>query len=134
MHDYGAFFAAHPGDRPYRSNYERLASAYGQTPNLWMALGEVSNNLVAIRIDGVSPRAVDCFLPQTGLTFGTRSGSSSHRIYRCTGPGLCPNRLFYARGKGAPVELRGEGKFLLLPSSEQVFGETLEFCSTEHPG
>jgi hypothetical protein len=30
--------------------------------------------------------------------------------------------------------LRGEGKFLALPSSEPVFGATLEFCSTEQPG
>ncbi len=133
MRGYGAFFAARPGDRPYHANYEKLASVYGETPNLGMVLGEESNGLVAVTLHHhASPRAADLFLPQTGLIFGTLSRPRSHRIYRCEGE-LCSNRTF-GHGKSPSVELRGEGRYLLLPSSEPVSGETLEYFETGSPG
>jgi hypothetical protein len=69
-------------------------------------------------------------LPQTGLIFGTQSNPRGVRIYRCIDE-ICYNRYFWF--KNSCVELRGEGKFLWLPSSEAVSGEKLEFCYTEPP-
>jgi hypothetical protein len=130
MHGKGAVFVSQFGERPYHSNYKKVAAKYGETPNLWMMLGQESNNLVAIALENVSPRAADCFLPQTGLIFGTQSGSRAYHVYESAE--LCRNRETRV-GERSYVELRGEGKLLLLPSSEPVSGETLEFSSTGEP-
>lgn len=101
--------------------------------NIAVALG---HGLVDVDLDGgpLTIKLADAFLPDTPATYGRKTSPRSHRLYNCAD---VPYFKAKAAEKDRPyLELRGQGRYALLPGSVHPTGESYEWegCKPCTPG